>query len=126
MTKAVPSPNPSHHRADSLSEGTVECGLHTFGDITQDVEATRVLSHPEVLRNVVKEGVLADQVGVDVIGVGEHHRPDYSISAPDVVPTGIGAQTERIKLISAVTVLSSDNPVRVFQRFATLDGITAG
>ena len=126
MTHSVPTPNPSHHLADSLPEGVVEFGLHTFGDITQDVEGTRVLSHPEVLRNVVAEGVLADQVGVDVIGVGEHHRPDYSISAPDVVLTGIGAQTQRIKLISAVTVLSSDDPVRVFQRFATLDGITAG
>ena len=126
MTNSVPTPNPSHHLTDSLPNGTVEFGLHTFGDITQDVEGTRVLSHPEVLRNVVAEGVLADQVGVDVIGVGEHHRPDYSVSAPDVVLTGIGAQTERIKLISAVTVLSSDDPVRVYQRFATLDGMTSG
>ncbi|HEY4557616.1 MAG TPA: LLM class flavin-dependent oxidoreductase [Enteractinococcus sp.] len=126
MTNSVPTPNPSNHLASSLPEGVVEFGLHTFGDITQDVEGTRVLSHPEVLRNVVAEGVLADQVGVDVIGVGEHHRPDYSVSAPDVVLTGIGAQTERIKLISAVTVLSSDDPVRVYQRFATLDGITSG
>lgn len=126
MTNSVPTPNPSHHLAESLPDGTVEFGLHTFGDITQDVEGTRVLTHPEVLRNVVAEGVLADQVGVDVIGVGEHHRPDYAVSAPDVVLTGIGAQTERIKLISAVTVLSSDDPVRVYQRFATLDGITDG
>ena len=126
MTNSVPTPNPSNHLASSLPEGVVEFGLHTFGDITQDVEGTRVLSHAEVLRNVVAEGVLADQVGVDVIGVGEHHRPDYSVSAPDVVLTGIGAQTERIKLISAVTVLSSDDPVRVHQRFATLDGITSG
>src|SRR5690625_1931140 len=126
MTNSVPTPNPSNHLASSLPEGVVEFGLHTFGDITQDVEGTRVLSHPEVLRNVVAEGVLADQVGVDVIGVGEHHRPDYSVSAPDVVLTGIGAQTERIKLVSAVTVLSSDDPVRVHQRFATLDGIASG
>lgn len=126
MINAVPTPNPSNHHADSLADGVVEFGLHTFGDITQDLEGTRVLTHSEVLRNVVAEGVLADQVGVDVIGAGEHHRPDYSISAPDVVLTGIGAQTERIKLISAVTVLSSDDPVRVHQRFATLDGITSG
>ena len=126
MTNTVPTPNPSNHLANSLPDGVVEFGLHTFGDITQDLAGTRVLSHPEVLRNVVAEGVLADQVGVDVIGVGEHHRPDYSVSAPDVVLTGIGAQTQRIKLISAVTVLSSDDPVRVHQRFATLDGITSG
>lgn len=126
MTNFAPTPNPSTHHADSLDDGVVEFGLHTFGDLTQDVEGTRVLSYPEVLRNVVAEGVMADQAGVDVIGVGEHHRPDYAVSTPDVVLTGIGAQTERIKLISAVTVLSSDDPVRVYQRFATLDGITSG
>lgn len=122
---AAPTPNPSTERADSVPAGTLEFGLHTFGDITADRSGTR-LDHPEVLRNVVAEGVLADQVGVDVIGVGEHHRPDYAVSAPDMVLAGIGAQTERIKLISAVTVLSSDDPVRVYQRFATLDGITGG
>ncbi|NWN87339.1 MAG: LLM class flavin-dependent oxidoreductase [Micrococcaceae bacterium] len=116
----------TNHHASSIPEGAIEFGLHTFGDLTQDVEGTRVLDYPEVLRNVVAEGVLADTVGVDVIGVGEHHRPDYAVSAPDVVLTAIGAQTEKIKLISAVTVLSSDDPVRVHQRFATLDGITAG
>ncbi|MDN6173234.1 MAG: LLM class flavin-dependent oxidoreductase, partial [Yaniella sp.] len=99
MTNFAPTPNPSNHHAASLDEGVVEFGLHTFGDLTQDVEGTRVLSYPEVLRNVVAEGVLADEVGIDVIGIGEHHRPDYAISAPDVVLTGIGAQTERIKLI---------------------------
>ncbi|WFP16471.1 LLM class flavin-dependent oxidoreductase [Citricoccus muralis] len=123
---AAPTPNPSTPLADSLTEGVIEFGLHTFGDVTQDAAGTRVLDHPEVLRNLVSEGVLADQVGVDVIGIGEHHRPDYSVSAPDVVLAAIGAQTERIKLISAVTVLSSDDPVRVYQRFATLDGITSG
>ncbi len=122
---AAPTPNPSTERADSVPAGTLEFGLHTFGDVTADRSGTR-LDHPEVLRNVVAEGVLADQVGVDVIGVGEHHRPDYAVSAPDMVLAGIGAQTERIKLISAVTVLSSDDPVRVYQRFATLDGITGG
>src|SRR5699024_8482052 len=126
MTNFAHTPNPSNHHAASLDKGVVEFGLHTFGDLTQDVEGTRVLSYPEVLRNVVAEGVLADEVGIDVIGIGEHHRPDYAISAPDIVLTGIGAQTERIKLISAVTVLSSDDPVRVHQRFATLDGIASG
>ena len=72
------------------------------------------------------EGVLADQVGLDFFGVGEHHRPDFAVSAPDVVLTAIAARTERIRLGSAVTVLSSDDPIRVFQRFATLDAVSSG
>lgn len=103
-----------------------ELGLHTFGDVTSTPEANGQLSQPEVLRNVLAEAKLADASGVDVIGIGEHHRPDYAISAPDVVLAAIGASTERIKLISAVTVLSSDDPVRVYQRFATIDGLTGG
>lgn len=103
-----------------------EFGLHTFGDVTSTPDGSRQLSQPEVLRNVLEEAKLADSGGVDVIGVGEHHRPDYAISAPDVVLSAIGAATERIKLISAVTVLSSDDPVRVYQRFATIDGLTGG
>jgi len=103
----------------------IEFGIHTFGDITVDVDGQR-LGYAQVLRNVVAEGVLADQVGLDVIGVGEHHRPDYAISAPDVVLTAIAAQTSVVKLISAVTVLSSDDPVRVYERFATLDAISGG
>ncbi|RMB58322.1 LLM class flavin-dependent oxidoreductase [Tessaracoccus antarcticus] len=103
----------------------IEFGVHTFGDVTVG-DGGKKLGHPEVLRNVVAEGVLADQVGLDVMGIGEHHRPDYAISAPDVVLTAIAAQTQRIKLISAVTVLSSDDPVRVYERFATLDAISSG
>ncbi|MGV8847114.1 LLM class flavin-dependent oxidoreductase [Tessaracoccus sp.] len=103
----------------------IEFGIHTFGDITVDDNGRR-LGHPEVLRNVVAEGVLADHVGLDVIGIGEHHRPDYAVSAPDVVLTAIAASTGDIKLISAVTVLSSDDPVRVYERFATLDAISQG
>lgn len=103
----------------------LEFGLHTFGDITQTPDGTR-LDHPQVLRNLVEEGVLADQVGVDVFGIGEHHRPDYAVSAPDVVLSAIAARTNNIKLISAVTVLSSDDPIRVYQRFATIDGISSG
>ncbi|NLS10724.1 LLM class flavin-dependent oxidoreductase [Nesterenkonia sp. MY13] len=103
-----------------------EFGIHTFGDVTKTPDGERELSQPEVLRNVVEEAKLADQVGIDVVGIGEHHRPDYAISAPDVVLGAIGAATERIKLISAVTVLSSDDPVRVYQRFATIDGLTGG
>ncbi|WP_416210598.1 LLM class flavin-dependent oxidoreductase [Nesterenkonia sp. HG001] len=103
-----------------------ELGLHTFGDVTSTPDGDRRLSHPEVLRHVLAEAQLADRVGVDVFGIGEHHRPDYAISAPDVVLSAIGSTTERMKLISAVTVLSSDDPVRVYQRFATIDGLTGG
>ncbi|GFZ86486.1 LLM class flavin-dependent oxidoreductase [Nesterenkonia alkaliphila] len=103
-----------------------EFGIHTFGDVTKTPDGQRELSQPEVLRNVLAEATLADQVGIDVVGIGEHHRPDYAISAPDVVLAAVGAATERIKLISAVTVLSSDDPVRVYQRFATIDGLTGG
>jgi probable LLM family oxidoreductase len=79
-----------------------------------------------VIRHVVDEAVLADEVGVDFIGVGEHHRDDFAVSAPDVVLATIAGRTDRIRLGSAVTVLSSDDPVRVFQRFATLDALSDG
>ncbi|WP_010524988.1 Atu2307/SP_0267 family LLM class monooxygenase [Nesterenkonia sp. F] len=103
-----------------------ELGLHTFGDVTASADGSRTLTQPEVLRNVLAEARMADETGVDVLGVGEHHRPDYAISSPDVVLSAVGAATERLKLISAVTVLSSDDPVRVYQRFATIDGLTGG
>ncbi|WP_158863453.1 LLM class flavin-dependent oxidoreductase [Leifsonia sp. AG29] len=103
----------------------LELGIDTFGDVTLDGDATP-LPHAQVLRNVVEEGVLADQVGLDVFAVGEHHRVDFSVSAPEVVLAAIAARTERIHLSSAVTVLSSDDPVRVFQRFATLDAVSGG
>jgi probable LLM family oxidoreductase len=102
-----------------------ELGVETFGDVT-----LRSDGHPksdaEVIRDVVEEAVLADQVGLDFIGIGEHHRPDFVISAPEVVLAAIAGRTSRIHLGSAVTVLSSDDPVRVFQRFATLDAISDG
>jgi probable LLM family oxidoreductase len=82
--------------------------------------------HPEVLRDVVAEGVLADELGLDFFGVGEHHRADFAVSAPEVVLAAIAARTTRIHLGSAVTVLSSDDPVRVYQRFATLDAVSNG
>ncbi len=103
----------------------VELGLGTFGDVTAERDGTPV-PHPQVIRDVVEQGVLADQVGVDHFGVGEHHRDDFAVSAPDVVLAGIASRTERIRLGSAVTVLSSDDPVRVHQRFATLDAISGG
>lgn len=104
---------------------TLELGIDTFGDVTNDAEG-RPLPFGQVLRNVVAEGVLADQVGLDFIGIGEHHRKDFAVSAPDVVLAAIAGQTRNIHLGSAVTVLSSDDPVRVFQRFATLDGVSGG
>ena len=104
---------------------TVELGLDTFGDVTSGPDG-RLLSHAQVIRNVVEEGVLADQVGLDFFGVGEHHRADFSISAPDVVLAAIAGRTNAIRLGSAVTVLSSDDPVRVFQRFSTLDAASSG
>ena len=103
----------------------IEFGIDTFGDVTVDSAGER-LSQAQTLRNVVEEGVLADKVGLDFFGVGEHHRDDFAVSAPEVVLSAIAARTERIHLGSAVTVLSSDDPVRVFQRFATLDGISNG
>ncbi|TFC83968.1 LLM class flavin-dependent oxidoreductase [Cryobacterium cheniae] len=104
---------------------TFELGLDTFGDVTFDASGAR-LSQAETLRNVVAEGVLADQVGLDFFGIGEHHREDFAVSAPEVVLAAIAGQTTGIRLGSAVTVLSSDDPVRVFQRFSTLDAVSAG
>lgn len=98
-------------------------GLDTFGDAPLDGAPA---NHPQTLREVVAEAVLADRVGIDYIGLGEHHRPDYAISAPDVVLAAIAGQTERIRLGTGVTVLSSDDPIRVHQRFATLDAVSNG
>ncbi|MGN7800754.1 LLM class flavin-dependent oxidoreductase [Leifsonia sp. 22587] len=103
----------------------LELGIDTFGDVTLDADGTP-LPQAQVLRNVVEEGVLADRVGLDFFGVGEHHRADFAVSAPEVVLAAIAGRTERIHLGSAVTVLSSDDPVRVYQRFATLDGVSGG
>jgi len=103
----------------------LELGLDTFGDVTVTADGQR-LSEAQVIRNLVEEGVLADRLGLDFIGVGEHHRDDFAVSAPEVVLAAIAARTERIRLGSAVTVLSSDDPVRVYQRFATLDAVSHG
>ena len=103
----------------------LELGLDTFGDVTVDAKGDP-LPAGQVIRNVVEEGVLADRLGVDFFGVGEHHRADYAISAPEIVLAAIAARTERIRLGTAVTVLSSDDPVRVFERFATLDALSQG
>ncbi|GAA2712307.1 LLM class flavin-dependent oxidoreductase [Actinoplanes palleronii] len=100
-------------------------GLDTFGDVPEDDNGTLV-SDATAIRQVVEEAVLADELGVDVIALGEHHRPEYSISTPETVLAAIAARTSRIKLASGVTVLSSDDPVRVFQRFATVDALSNG
>lgn len=103
----------------------VEFGLDTFGDVTLNDDGT-TRHQAQVLRDVMEEAELADSVGVDFIGVGEHHRPDFAISAPEVILAAIAARTERLRLGSAVTVLSSDDPIRVFQRFATVDAVSNG
>jgi probable LLM family oxidoreductase len=100
-------------------------GLDTFGDVPEDDSGT-LLSHAAAIRQVVDEAVLADELGIDVIALGEHHRPEYSISTPETVLAGIATRTSRIHLASGVTVLSSDDPVRVFQRFATVDALSNG
>src|SRR5690606_23119361 len=100
----------------------VELGLDTFGDVTVGPDG-QLRSPAAVIRDVVEQGVLADQLGIHFFGVGEHHRPDFAVSAPEVVLAAIAARTTRIQLGSAVTVLSSDDPVRVFERFSTLDAV---
>jgi probable LLM family oxidoreductase len=103
----------------------VEFGIDTFGDVTIGEDGNR-LPYAQVIRNVVAQAELAEQVGIDVFSVGEHHRDDFAISAPEIVLATIAGRTERIKLGTAVTVLSSDDPVRVFERFATLDAVSRG
>ncbi len=103
----------------------LELGLDTFGDVTNDASGNR-LPYAQVLRNLVAQGVLADEVGLDYIGVGEHHRQDFAVSAPEVVLAAIAASTTKIHVGTAVTVLSSDDPIRVFERFSTLDGLSGG
>ena len=103
----------------------IELGLDSFGDVTRGADGNP-LPQARVIRDLVDEAVLADELNVDVIGVGEHHRPDFAVSAPEVVLAAIAGRTRRIRLGSAVTVLSSDDPVRVFQRFSTLDALSNG
>src|ERR1700674_883782 len=100
-------------------------GLDTFGDTTNDANG-RPLSHAQTIRNVVEQGVLADGVGIDFFGIGEPHTDAFPLSAADVVLGAIAARTTRIRVGSAVTVLSSDDPVRVHQRYSTLDVISGG
>lgn len=103
----------------------LEFGLDTFGDVTWDADG-HPLSHAETIRNIVEHGVAAEKAGIDFFGIGEHHTDDMPLSAADVVLAAIAARTDRIRLGSAVTVLSSDDPVRVFQRYSTLNAISDG
>lgn len=103
----------------------ISLGLDTFGDISlgPDGQPQRM---DQVLREVLDQATLADEIGIDFIGLGEHHRPDFAISAPEIVLAAIAGRTSRIKLGTAVTVLSTDDPVRVFQRFSTLNALSGG
>jgi probable LLM family oxidoreductase len=103
----------------------MEFGLDTFGDVTAGPDG-RLLSQAQVIRDVVEEAALADTLGIEAFGVGEHHRADFAISAPEVVLGAIAGRTKRIVLGSAVTVLSSDDPVRVFERFSSLNAASSG
>src|SRR5690606_21169713 len=104
----------------------MELGIYTFVENTPDPATGKILDPAERVRNLMEEIELADEVGLDVFGIGEHHRPDYISSAPAVLLAAAAARTKRIRLTSAVTVLSSDDPVRVFQDFATLDLLSGG
>ncbi len=103
----------------------VELGLDTFGDISRGADG-RLLSDAQTIRNVVDQAVLADQVGLSFFGVGEHHRKDFAVTSPEIVLAAAAARTEKIHLGTSVTVLSSDDPVRVYERFATLDAVSNG
>jgi probable LLM family oxidoreductase len=104
----------------------MELGIYTFADMGTDPKTGRAISPAERLKNLMEEIELADQVGLDVFGVGEHHRPEYAASAPAVVLAGAATRTKTIRLTSAVTVLSSDDPIRVYQSFSTLDLLSGG
>src|SRR5918911_3387956 len=104
----------------------MELGIYTFAETTPDPRTGRTVTPARRLRDLLEEIELADELGLDVFGVGEHHRPDYAVSAPAVVLAAAAERTKDIRLTSAVTVLSSDDPIRVFQDFATLDLISGG
>ncbi|MBP1326971.1 putative LLM family oxidoreductase [Leucobacter exalbidus] len=116
---------PAQHSAPAKRVENVSLGLDTFGDVTLTLDGERV-SHAQVIRDVVEQAVLADSLGVDAITLGEHHRDDFALSSPEIALAAIAGRTERILLGTGVTVLSSDDPVRVYERFATLDAVSNG
>jgi probable LLM family oxidoreductase len=126
VTELVPAVRdylPDRHRR--LTDH-MQIGIYTFAETTPDPQTGRTISAAARLRDLLEEIELADQVGLDVFGVGEHHRPDFVVSAPAVVLGAAAVRTKSIRLTSAVTVLSSDDPVRVFQDFATVDLLSGG
>jgi alkanesulfonate monooxygenase SsuD/methylene tetrahydromethanopterin reductase-like flavin-dependent oxidoreductase (luciferase family) len=104
----------------------MEIGIYTFGDVGTHTVTKEVISPQQRISNLIEEIELADQAGLDVFALGEHHRSDYAVSAPAVILGAAAVKTKQIKLSSAVTVLSSDDPVRVFQQFATIDLLSKG
>jgi len=104
----------------------MELGLYTFAELTPDPATGRAITAAERLRNMLEEAALAEKVGLDVFAIGEHHRPDFAVSAPAVALAAVAATSARLRLTSAVTVLSSEDPVRVFQQFSTLDLLSGG
>ena len=103
----------------------ISLGLDTFGDVTLGADG-KPQAMDQTLREVLEQATFADEIGIDFIGLGEHHRPDFAISSPEIVLAAIAGRTHRIKLGTAVTVLSTDDPVRVFQRFSTLNALSNG
>ena len=112
-------------QSTAVKTADAQFGLDTFGDVTVGLDDSPV-SQAQTIRNLIAEGTLADQLGLNFFGVGEHHRVDFAVSAPEVVLAGLATVTKNIHLGSAVTVLSSDDPIRVFQRFATVDALSSG
>lgn len=109
-----------------MTDQPFEIGMYSFADLSADPATGEKISPEQRIKNLLEEIELADQVGLDVYGLGEHHREDYVSSAPDVILAAAASRTKNIRLTSAVTVLSSDDPVRVFQRFASLDLVSGG
>ncbi|RIV16745.1 LLM class flavin-dependent oxidoreductase [Mycoplasmopsis gallopavonis] len=104
----------------------IELGITTFGETTKLTTTGKPISHPERIRNIIEEIELADKVGLDVYGIGEHHRDDFAVSAPEIILAGAATKTKNIKLTTAVTVLSSNDPIRLYQNFATIDAMSNG
>ena len=104
----------------------MEIGVYTFAELQEDPLDGHMISPEQRMRDLLEEAELAEQVGLDVYGVGEHHRADLIVSSPAVVLAAIAARTERLRLTSAVSVISSDDPVRIFQDFATVDLLSGG
>ena len=105
---------------------TIELGISTFGEATLLESTGKAISHDQRIRELVEEIELADQVGLDIYAIGEHHREDFAVSAPEIVLAAGAVNTKKIRLSSAVTILSSIDPVRVYQQYATIDALSNG